>query len=431
MDTARPRALAVMRPHESVDLGADLGEVACLVTAGGGVGVAVHRVARPHHRMAGVAHRPQQRRQRRLDLARAHTRDECESAGDARRVQPLAQFEHVVGGCARPDLAADRVADAAQELDVRAVEVACAFTDPQHVRRAVVPTAGQGVLPRERFFVAEQQRLVARVDVDLAEVVVVLDLDPAGAHELEGTVDVVGELLVAPSLGARRHELLGPRVHPGEIGETALGERPYQVQCGRRLVVRLDESVGVGHARGLSGRGVVDDVAAEARQADVTHQLEVARTWLGELAGHPTDLHHRHAQAVGEHDRHLQDDAQLLADVDRGELLEALGTVAGLQQERVAGGHLGERRLQRPGLAGEHEWGIGRDLLQRSVEVALVRPGRLLLRRERLPRRRCPGASHASDASDGPPTDGRENRPARGRVPARRWAASVRGARRS
>jgi hypothetical protein len=42
---------------------------------------------------------------------------------------------------------------------------------------------------------------VAGVDVDLAEVVVVLGVDAAGAHELEGTVDLVRELLVARPSG--------------------------------------------------------------------------------------------------------------------------------------------------------------------------------------------------------------------------------------
>ena len=130
--------------------------------------------------------------------------------------------------------------------------------------------------------------------------------------------------------------------------------------------------------------------------SQVADLLEVAGAGLGELAGDAADLHHRHAERVGEHDRHLQDDAQLLADVDRGELLEALGAVAGLQQEGVAGGHLAERGLQRPGLAGEHQRGIGGDLLQRPIEVGLVGPLGLLLGREGLPRRRGPRFCHAA-----------------------------------
>ena len=89
-------------------------------------------------------------------------------------------------------------------------------------------------------------------------------------------------------------------------------------------------------------------------------RLEVGRAGLGELAGDAADLHDGNAHRVGEHDRHLEDDAQLLADVVGGEVLEALGAVAGLEQEGVAGRDLGETGLQRPGLAGEHQRGVAR-----------------------------------------------------------------------
>ena len=96
-------------------------------------------------------------------------------------------------------------------------------------------------------------------------------------------------------------------------------------------------------------------MAAERRQLEVADGLGGRGAGLGELAGDAADLHDRHADGVGEHDGHLQDDAQLLSDVVGGELLEALGAVAGLEQEGVAGGDLGEFGLQGAGLAGEHE----------------------------------------------------------------------------
>ena len=103
---------------------------------------------------------------------------------------------------------------------------------------------------------------------------------------------------------------------------------------------------------------------------------------LGELPGDAPDLHDRHAQRVGQHDRHLQDDAQLLPDVVGRELLERLGAVAGLEQERVAGGDLGQRRLQRAGLAGEHQRGIAGDRLQRPVAARRRRASRAAGRRD-------------------------------------------------
>ena len=57
----------------------------------------------------------------------------------------------------------------AQELDVGTVELAGALADPQHVRGAVVPVAGERVDAGQRLLVAEQERLVAGVEVDLVE----------------------------------------------------------------------------------------------------------------------------------------------------------------------------------------------------------------------------------------------------------------------
>ena len=199
-----------------------------------------------------------------------------------------------------------------------------------------------GVLAGERLFVPQQQCLVAGVDVDLAEPMVVLGVDTAGAHELQRTVDLVGDLLVLPALGAGRDELLRPRVHTVQVGEATLGEGADQVERGRRLVVRLHEPFGVRCACRLGGGGVVHDVAPEAGELEIADLLGGGRARLRELSGDATDLHDRHAERVGQHDGHLQDDAQLLADVDCRELLEALGTIACLQEERVAGGDLGE-----------------------------------------------------------------------------------------
>ncbi len=110
-------------------------------------------------------------------------------------------------------------------------------------------SAGERVLAGQRLLVSEQQGLVAGEHVDLGEVRVRFGVDAAGAHEGERPVDLGGDGLVALALGAGCDELLGPGVHAGEVGETALGERPEQVQRGGRLVVGLHEPVGVGDAR--------------------------------------------------------------------------------------------------------------------------------------------------------------------------------------
>ncbi len=111
-------------------------------------------------------------------------------------------------------------------------------------------------------------------------------------------------------------------------------------------MVRLHEPFGIRHPRRLGRVDVVDDVSAERRQFEVADHLGGGGAGLRELAGHAADLHDGNPDGVGEHDGHLQDDAQLLSNVVGGELLEALGTVAGLEQEGASGGHTGEFGLQ-------------------------------------------------------------------------------------
>ncbi len=97
---------------------------------------------------------------------------------------------------------------------MRTVELAGAIADPHEMRRAVEPGSAERVAPRERFLVAEKQRLVGRVEVDLVELELVVEHDAARRHEVDGTVDLPGESLVAAPFRTRRHELEVPVVHP-------------------------------------------------------------------------------------------------------------------------------------------------------------------------------------------------------------------------
>ena len=130
---------------------------------------------------------------------------------------------------------------------MRAVELTGALADPQQVGRAVVPVVGEAVAPGERLLVAEDQRLVRRVEVDLVELVLGVEVDAAGGHEAQRAVDLAGERLVAAALGAGVDELEVPRVHARQVGEAALREGAAAGSAWTRT--------GGTRARGASGSG--------------------------------------------------------------------------------------------------------------------------------------------------------------------------------
>ena len=118
--------------------------------------------------------------------------------------------------------------------------------------------------------------------------------------------------------------------------------------------------------------------------------LDRGRARLGELSGDPADLHRRHAGAVGEHHRHLQDHLELVADVVGRELRERLRAVARVEQEAVALADRGERFPQRTRLAREHERRHATKLVGDAFEVGRLGPVGLVRGRAPTPARGFP-----------------------------------------
>ena len=258
-----------------------------------------------------------------------------------------------------------------------AVGLAGPFAGPEQVGRAVVPVAGEAVLAGQGLLPTEQQRFVRRPEVDLVQRRLPAEVDAAGGHEPQGPVDLAGDHFVGQAFGAGGDELLVPGVGLGQVGEPALGEGPQQVQRRRRLVVGVDQPVGVGLAGLGREPGVVHDVAPERRQLHAVAHLGGRRPRLGELAGDPADLHHRDAGAVGHDHGHLEDHPELVADGVGGEV-ERLGAVTGLEEHRPPFGHAGQRGRQRPGLAGEDEWREAAEPVEGALQCSRVGPLRLL-----------------------------------------------------
>ncbi len=355
----------------------------------------MHRVRRPDDRMPRVSDGAQERRQGVDEALRAHSHDERQPSRPPRWIERFAELEDLICRRRRSELDSERVVHPGEELHVRAAQLPRPLADPEHVRRAVVPVAGQGVPPRQRLLVVEHEPLVARPEVDAVEALRLREIDPTGADEVERALDLGGEHLIALALGRVRHELLIPGVHLGEVGEAAVRERADEVERGRRLVVGPEEPGRVRRPRRSRRCVVVDDVAEERRQLELAHALGRLRSRLRELPGDAADLHERQAGAVDHHDRHLQKDLQLLADRDGAEVAKRLGAVAGLEQESTSLGDRAERCCEIARLACENQRRHRPQLREGGVGGGRARPGGLLADGVRAPVRRSPsGIGH-------------------------------------
>ncbi len=158
-----------------------------------------------------------------------------------------------------------------------------------------------------------------------------------------------------------------------QIGIAAGGEGAQQIERRRGLAVGLQLPARIRRARLGREIGAVDDVAAIDRQLDAIALFRRRRARLGELAGDAADLHHRLGRGVGQHHRHLQKQPEEIADVVGAVLGKALGAIAALQQEHVAGRHLRQRLFQVARLAGKNQRRERRKLRLDVAERLLVR----------------------------------------------------------
>mmetsp|Transcript_68252 Transcript_68252/g.154409 ORF Transcript_68252/g.154409 Transcript_68252/m.154409 type:complete len:281 (-) Transcript_68252:422-1264(-) len=280
----------------------------------------MHRVADPEHVPARLLHRLHEGGQVLPHLARAHADHQRDAAGGVVRVDRVEQRDELVRGALVADLDPDRVLDAADELEVATVELPGPLAHPDHVGGTVVVLVGDRVLAGQRLLVPEQKALVRHIELRLGEGVRG-GVHPDGAHEAERLLHLGAQV---PVLAARRtagHELEVPRVEPLQVGVSALGEGPQDVQGLGALVVGLDREPGV---RGARLEREVLRVHVVALVRGVRHLLAVHHFGLhrraprlGELPRHAPDLDHRLARPVGDDQSHLEDHSHGISHVVR------------------------------------------------------------------------------------------------------------------
>ncbi len=258
----------------------------------------------------------------------------------------------------------------------------------------VVPFARGAIDARHRLLIAEQQRLMARVEIRRVELGLRLAVDTTGAHEVERLGDAVGEFLVTGTFRAVGNEAEIPAMHKIEVGITAIRESAQQVQRRGRLRIGAEQTLRVRHAGGFIEFDAIDVVAEIGRQRDVADGLGGRGTRLRELAGDTAHLHDRRSGSEGQHHRHLQQYAEGVADIVGGEFGKALGAIAALKQESTALADLCEICLQLAGLTCKHERRIGAQTRFHGGKRRLVRVGREMLRGLCAPALRFPVFRH-------------------------------------
>ena len=119
-------------------------------------------------------------------------------------------------------------------------------------------------------------------------------------------------------------------MHLVEIGETALGEGTEKVQGRRRLVIDLYQAFWVWHPFFFRELHAVDHITPVRIESDAVNGLRIRRARLGELARQAACFYHWKGGAEGQHDGHLQQDFEGIADIIGMEFGEAFGAIATL-----------------------------------------------------------------------------------------------------
>ncbi len=180
---------------------------------------------------------------------------------------------------------------------------------------------------------------MAGIELGRAQFRMALEIEPACLHEAERFRDTVGQFGISARLRRVLDEAEHPLVQAAQIGIAALGERAQQVERGGGLSIRFDLPARIGPPRAVGELDVIDDVAAIARQLLAVARLARRRARLGELPRDTAHFHHRRSGRIGQHHRHLQEDAEKIADVVGAVLGETLGAVPALQQKGLARRH--------------------------------------------------------------------------------------------
>ena len=383
MHAAQPRTALAVDAEGLIQLARDVVEGACLQAIARALGIAVHGVGEPQHRLARLAHGLDDGGQVSGNLAHAHAVDQHHLAFLLPWVERLAQRQHPGRIHGRAHLHADGVGDATAVLDVCAVKCGGAQTDPREVRGEIEPARLAWDLSGLRLFRPQQECFVRGVEIHPLQIG--KRLARQRFHEAQRVADGIHTRLVFGRKRSVLHPVEVPVFRVVQIREAAVDEAAHEVDGHRRARVRFEQALRIGDAR--LGRELrrVDQVAAITRQRQAIPGFGIGRARLGVLPGKAANAGDALLQAMRQHEAHLQQDLEAVGDQLGAAIGKALGAVAALQHEAFAARRSRELALEAIHFPGSHQ---GRQALERGdggIECPAVGIGRLLHDGFRLP----------------------------------------------
>ena len=213
----------------------------------------------------------------------------------------------------------------------------------------------------------------------------------------------VDHLLVFVGVGRVADPVEVPVFGVVQVGEAAIDQRAHEIHGHRRTRMRLDHPARIRDARLGSEFLLVHQVAAIAGQGHAVAGFGIGGTRLGVLAGEAAHAHHRQAQAMHQHQAHLQQDFQAVGNQPGLAVAEAFRAIAALQQEALAFLRFGQLLLQRENFPGSHQRRQPPQLAQRRFQRLRIRIGGHLHRRARAPGSGRPlgGNAHGTEIAVG------------------------------
>mmetsp|Transcript_3301 Transcript_3301/g.6824 ORF Transcript_3301/g.6824 Transcript_3301/m.6824 type:complete len:331 (-) Transcript_3301:514-1506(-) len=290
------------------------------------VGVTMDGVGNPQDGFAFPLDGTNQAGQIFAQLFGSHTHNNGQTSGDVLRIHGINDFNQFFGSALVGDLDSQGIANAADKFQMSAVQLSCAFSDPQHVSGAVVPTVRGGILACQGLFVGEQQAFMSHVEISLGKGGRAC-VNANGLHETKGFIHLVGKLAVTTSFRSIFDKIQIPRMQTTNIGISSRRKGAENIERLCRLMVGSDHIVWIVSTSFGSEFFGIDNITPVGRQRHITPHFIGFTAGFGKLSRHASDFNDGHGTAKGQHQSHLQNDPKGITHMIHIEFIKGFGTI--------------------------------------------------------------------------------------------------------